>query len=432
MIKRVFYLVLLALLASFSYAQQTEKPVEFSFASLGYEDFVADSSGCQKYNFRIEKPNKEEYVVFSLKADFLPVADNHAEITVKLNNKILGNYTPSNFISGWKRILLEKRILDEENEIEICVNPKANTLKIKIYNESKVGKYLMPDIKISQYVAKDKIQVGEEFEVLVKVDNYGSREANVKIIFSPQDPEEVFPFIRILKGDLEKELLLDKCKKYDDEKCIEPATIIEKYVLRAKKNTTLSLQPSILKYTNIFGEEITMKTERTYLEIKKNIEDLNIEIFAEDNVAKANEPKEIYFKIKNGSKYSIYDIKIKPEIKNNTKNSIIRFLDNAEIKAIEEIRPDEVIEIKAIFLAKEEGTYVLSCSLIGEEKKCNNFEILVEKSFEKILVVVSIVSLLIGLLIIIYIYMISDKKGKKKEEEKKKVGKFAFKSPLKS
>ncbi len=286
--------VLLALMAVFALLPFASAKIieETAFSSLGYENFVvsgAETSGCAEYAFvsDMEKPIAErntQYTIFSVHAAFEPVAERDANISVFFNSleEAIAVLPATSFLDGWARVGLPRSVLQAENVVVVCTNTSHTTAKITVINDSKVGTYLKPDfssesgfeVTASTLTPKQE----QDFRIYVTLRNYGSEGTDVFMRYRYEHLDTAMPEIEVVEGELEKSGYISPCEERDENgMCTKPSETVFVYTAKPVRATIMTLLPAVLRYTNIFGEEITKESNR--LVIEAVLPEINIKPF---------------------------------------------------------------------------------------------------------------------------------------------------------
>ena len=392
---------------------------ENTFKELGYSDFAAEEEKCSSYLFSAANLAEGEYFVISLHADFAPILDRDARVEVLINDENKGNYRANEFRDGWLRVIAERDLLGGENNLKICLKPTSASLKITLFSDSYFGKYLMPDFyrqdSLVQEVSNESPYVGEKFEVFVTARNYGSEDAVLQLSYSLKDPEEVFPYLRIVNGNLEKEITVGKCRKYTENGCTEPGTASEKYVVKPEKSIGLLLRSATIEFTNVFGEDEIIKSNRTYMKIKNPELKIDAGISSENNLVKVGESKGLMLKVHNNSPYDVYRLKAIINAGNGA-------LSEGEIN-VGDLEANGWFEKQIIFTPEKAGKANVNCTIISEdynndELGCNGLEIIAEEK-SNIWIFAAMAMLAIAIGVYIYISGRGGKPGQKIDPAKK-------------
>ena len=385
----------------------SEKISESTFSELGYETIIADTIQCQEYEFVADVPKKEEYFVVSLHTEFLPIKDSEANIGVSLNDQKIGGYFSKDFLNDWLRLKIDKSRLHEENLLKVCLKPSESAVKVVLHKDSMFGTYLLPDFSAEGAFTKELSDnepfVGEEFEVFINLKNYGSENAVLQSGHSKEKIEEIFPYLKVVRGNLWKAITIEKCRTYLEDACVEPGETSTSYIMKSEKAINLLLFAATASYTNEFGEEITIESNRTFLNVRKPELEIIATLYSQDNEMKINESKEITLRLENNSPYSAYNLEAN------------LFADNLSLSletiSIEKIEPNSSKELVFSVSSLESGKAEINCEIIGQDynksASCETIEILV-KGEEDYSWLVSVGALVL-VSVAVYFYILSKK-----------------------
>jgi hypothetical protein len=336
---------------------------ETAFSELGYSEFAADHTLCRTHDFLAKPPQQGEYFVISLHSAFIPLEDSEAKVTVSLNGSSLGAFLAADFTDGWLRIDAGNQVADGGNALKVCLRPSESSVRIVLHNDSGFGTYLMPDFRKEWAFTKDLSDnspyTGEEFTVTITLRNYGSEDANAEIRHASGDIEETFPYLRVVRGELEKSLVVGKCRKYSKGECVEPETASMSYTVKSEKAINLLLLPAVAVYTNAFGEETELKSNRAFLDIRIPEAEIKASLLAPENDAEAGAEKEITLRLENTGPYAVYNLTVGLEAENLSTAAGTLLVDAVE--------PHSAVERTITVEAQSAGEAILGCSVSAED-----------------------------------------------------------------
>ncbi|MCR4369505.1 MAG: hypothetical protein NUV67_06400 [archaeon] len=264
-------LILAIALILLSYISVAGTVNEFTFKSQGYEDFYIndfEAFDCKRYDFVSQDLNAGQFPVFSLRAEFLPASGRNAFLTVYFNDdNALAKLTKQEFTQGVARIWLPREKFFETNNLKVCGNTSLSVNIIKVSSDSSVGVYETAYFPkkgglVMELDSYEQI-VGNEFIARAVAKNYGSENAQVMLTYRKDYLEENTPEVTVLKGETTREGVVPKCTRYDSQgECNSPGELSIEYVLVTNRAVPLTLLPPIMTYTNIFGEEQRVESNR--------------------------------------------------------------------------------------------------------------------------------------------------------------------------
>lgn len=400
------YLSLFFLLAA-SYMAFAGTITEQSFNSAGYKDFyINDANGFSCTTFVVNTPdlNGEVFPVFSLRAKFLPKSVGNPIIKVYLNDSSepLGEYFPHNFSNGTVRIVLPREQLRASNNLKVCGKPAPEN-SIWINADSTFGLYHMPyfppikglELGLETYHPK----VGVPFELIATARNHGSEDAFVSLSYRRIDLREALPEASVLDGETSKTGVVRRCqKKGQNAECIVPGELEISYKAVANKPVPMTLLPAVMLYTNVFGEEEIVVSNRP-----------NIGAVDTNRVV-------TQILLENDKGFSGQKMPIRVLVKNTgveARNVVVILKTGLEVlgpdsQTVNTLREGETIELQFEGRARQAGTYNIGCAFKYEDREaeCASTNLLVETQPITLQLVAAIALTLLGIAVFIYFYYI--------------------------
>ena len=274
------FAVVLAVLALFAGSALAGTYRETEIGDLGYPEFSvegAGNQGCTEMEFlRTDDLNYETQPIFSIHAEFLPVAGKQDEMSVFLNGKSepVSILKPKDFINGWARVRLPFSELKNENNLNTCIRVGDTATKITIHNDSKIGYYSKPDFESDGAfyikVTPASPDFLDEFRVDVVLRNYGNEDSNIVLKYRKDYLERETPETQLVRGKTIINTIIEKCTERDSGgKCTNPHEVSFSYYLRPKVIGMISLLPAIVEYTNNFGELSVVESNRPNVIIRE-------------------------------------------------------------------------------------------------------------------------------------------------------------------
>ncbi len=385
---------------------------ESSLAELGYENFEimgANIEKCTEMNFVLSFDlNEGVYPVFSLHSSFGPGLGKEAKINIYLNDdeNEVADIALENLGNGWARIDLPRKKLKEVNVLKICGKTSSSITNITILNDSAIGNYSKPDFLLlgafTKTISKEKPKVGEEFDIIVSLRNFGSEGANVSIKYREPELENEMPQIKIIRGETYLTSVIPKCRQRDVEtKCIEPGIVSFKYTVKVADAMQMTLLPAILTYTNIFGEETAAESNRLTITVVQPEIKLKAYLLVGKDLLLSGEKTWLKLIVKNEGVDPLYNI--------------VAGLDADEALTVEGktlmeigmILPNKTLEFDFNITATAAGSYAVGCNLTYLdynviETDCNR--IIVEFKEKEIGPVIMGAGVLLFIGIIVYVY----------------------------
>lgn len=341
---------------------------ENSLGALGYSDFIvsgADRNVCTEYAF--VKPadmNRMAYPVLSIHAQFAPVESGGADVSVYLNNdeNAVSVMRADKFTNGWARFNLPWELLEEKNTVKVCARTSFTTTEIKVLKDSVLGYYMKPDFErkgaFTKMIEVKTPKPGQVFEIKMRLFNYGSEGAKVKMLYRRSVLEERLPELVFVKGDTTFEATIPPCISRDaDANCIVPSEVGFSYFAMAKKAEQMTLLPAILNYENVFGENVEQESNRQTITVVQPEIRVKAFLLVEGNAQKVGEAGKATLGVKNEGIDTLYNI-----------SAVVLPQQGLQIEgngraAISSIAPGETKYVDFSLGAGQAGSYGLGCRL---------------------------------------------------------------------
>ncbi len=231
---------------------------EFGFSGISVDG--TDQNGCQDMTFLVDENDlvAGNYGILSLKADFLPVASEDANVSVYINYDVNGvSVESTKFKNGWFRWNLSADQLKKDVYVQVCAQTSNSTTRIDVSDESVFGVYQKPVFTKTDFVKRIQrtdLLVGEEFEITVSLTNSGSEAVDVNVFY--KKPYVPYDAILYVKGQ----------SQYLGT--IAPGKTVEySYIGKSTKSGMVTVPAAIVTFTNIFGEEETLISNYPVIQI---------------------------------------------------------------------------------------------------------------------------------------------------------------------
>lgn len=265
-------LVLFAFLIALMFSAGTasaEILKERTFQESGINAFEVKGAAieeCRSFNFLFEQEFNRQGVfpVLVLEAKFEPPLNvlpkfNAASIKVFLNNEIkeLREIKTRHFFNNIASVMLPRERLERQNTIKVCLKTSDGITGIKITENSKIGYYKLGFIEEESFektVETTEPIIGQEVKVRVRIKNPGSESLKVETSFRKEDLD----IVQIIKGDSDFSGFI----KEGEEKILE-------YFVKLKIAGQVSLVPATLKFENIFGEIVELRSKQPTIIVKE-------------------------------------------------------------------------------------------------------------------------------------------------------------------
>src|SRR3989344_912613 len=343
---------------------------EFNFRPQGYSDlYISDFNGEKCANFEFLSPGQIDgrvYPILSLKAQVSPAPKNSSKIAVTFNRTKLGEIGYADFKEGVARIQVPQGLMDNTNTVKVCGTVMGSTNTIRVLADSVFGIYsgaYFPQGKGFKMDLETYLPfVGAPFEITATARNYGTEDINVFLSYRKAELERAAPEVSVLEGETSKTGAVQKCKKWDSENnCTQPGEFGISYFIVAHKAVPFTLLPSVMKFTNVFGEEETVLTNRPDLGAIEPPHKISAKVALDNDKLYTGSNIPIKITVQNISKQRVGNIVVGPktglEITGET------------TKTIPSLEPNQ--EQDVIFTAKAltAGNYELGCSALYESRE---------------------------------------------------------------
>ena len=361
--------LLLIILIFFGYITYAAPVEEFSFSEQGYTDFYineADSFDCTRYDFIYENDlNSGLFPIISLKVNFSPQSSGEATTTVYFNNdEPIAELKSSDFLNGVARISIPISDIRENNNLRVCGKTSFSINSIKISADSTFGVYsnsFFPEedgfeLELETY----QPIVGVPFKVDAIVRNYGSEDVEVELTYRKEELEENTPEVTVLSGDTTNSGLVPKCEERENGACIVPGIYKISYVMVANRAVPLTLLPAQMSYTNIFGEEVHLQTNRPHIEAFIAPHQLTSQTFLDNDNPFTGETIPVRILIRNISTSRVVQTVITLKTGLEIIGEEFRVIDSLESGQTSEV----VFNVKGI----TQGDYNLGCNITYNDK----------------------------------------------------------------
>jgi len=400
--------ILLLTLLLFGYITSASPFVEFSFEEQGYSDFYINGSGtydCTRYDFVYSQDlNAGLFPIFSLQAEFSPNLESDASIIVFFNSdESMVELKSTDFSNKVARIRIPREKITENNNLRVCGSTSFSVNSIKISPESTFGVYSAPFFpeETGFMLELETYQpiVGIPFKIDAVAKNYGSKDAEVSLSYRRDELEESLQEITILAGDTSNKGVAPKCQERNEaEECVVPGEYRISYNAVANKAVPMTLLPAQLSFTNIFGEEEKLQSDRPSIEAVQQEHRLSAQIFTDKDNPKIGEAIPLKIKIKNTSTARVNNISIMLESGLEVigkESEMLPFLDAGQSTEL-------TFNAKGI----NKGEYALGCTVAYEDKilECAQTTVLLESEELSTEILIGIGFALIALAVFAYYY----------------------------
>lgn len=364
--KKITSILLFLFVASFANATVI---TEATLVELGYESFSisgANIEGCVEYSFaQAIDLNNAVYVVFSLRASFAPISEGDANITVYLNDGLdaVAELETDDFYNGWARVILPREGVGKRNTLRVCGATSFQITQIEILDDSKIGNYFMPDFSrigsFTKLIAVEEPKIGEEFPIAVTLLNYGSEAADVFLRYRRETLDDAMPEIQVVKERTSLTATVPECQQRDEEtNCIIPGEVHFEYTVKTTRAVQMTMLPAILRYTNIFGDEVFMESNRQTIRVVLPEIRIRAFILSNKDSLKIGEKNKVAVVVKNEGKDTLYNIAIRLDSPEELD------IEGSTNMSIASINPDETREFDFNVNTNVPGSYKIGCDIL--------------------------------------------------------------------
>ncbi len=375
------FFIFFALIA-LSYITSAATMQEFGFNDLGYKDFHISGPGIEKcadfdFIYRGEL-NARAFEVLSLRAGFAPDEKSGAKIAVHFNGGKISELGSEDFANGIARVQMPPGKLREKNSVGVCAKTSSIVNDITVYADSKFGVYdgaFFPNgdgykLELETY----EPLAGVPFRVEAVASNYGTEDAYVTLSYRKLELERAAPEVSVLDGETTKSGTAPKCIEWNDGgTCAKPGRFGISYYVVAHKAVPFTLLPSVMRFTNIFGEEQAMLTNRPDLGAVEPPQKLSAKVALSNDKLYTGSEIPLKITVQNISRERVQNISI------SAKTGLELVGDGT--KVAESLEPnqsqDAVFEVRG----PAEGAYAVGCSVEYESRvlECETASVTLQK-----------------------------------------------------
>ncbi|HNV00924.1 MAG TPA: hypothetical protein PKK60_00650 [archaeon] len=257
-------------LINFNFAYQANLE-EFGFKGLLLENH--SKKVCAPVSIDLSSFNEQGEGILSLNAKFDGVEGDSSFISVKINEDDELIFWPEYFSkNGYARVFLPN-LSTQKIDLEICLVTGGATEKAELLKTSFVGLYDTPVLEIDT-VSPESIFLGEKARMKIFLKNNGSKDANYFVQFVSKDLRTLLDITSfdIIDGSSSATGIIRAGETQEFEFAIIPSKI-----------SAYNLPNSIVKFTNIFGEEQIITSKHPQLlvldpkQIKLNLTSFDLE-----------------------------------------------------------------------------------------------------------------------------------------------------------
>lgn len=402
-------LVILCLLA-LSYITYAGTVQEINFGQNGFKDFYINGSSvydCTTFSFPFAPDaNGEVFHMLSLKADLPSQQKSSATVAVFFNgDEKLAELRSKDFGNGFARIEIQKEKLRSSNSVKICARTSSLPGTVKISSESYFGSYTGTHFPQEKGVRLEletyTPYVGIPFSIDAVAKNFGTEDAQVMLTYRKQELEENTPEISVLKGETSKQGIAPKCERWENSQCTKPGEYRISYSIVANKAVPFTLLPAVLTFTNVFGEEQGMLSNRPNLGALDPPHKISVTSALGNDKAFAGENIKLAIRVQNISKQRVSRISVRAQSGLETSDENPKIIDSLGI--------GQSVDLTFNAKASKAGTYSLGCIAEHEGRtlECDTANVTVQEGIEA-KVIASVLLALVSAGVFAYFYFKKD------------------------
>jgi hypothetical protein len=303
------------------------------------------------------------------------------------------------FKAGWARFSLPKEMLQELNQLEVCMHTTQSITKIEVLEDSIIGIYRMADFSredsLEKVVGRGTLTVNRPFTVTIVARNYGAGDANVFIDYRIV----AMPRVELIEGETRFQGVIP-AYNFDTN---QPGMASLNHKLFPKEEIRMTLPRATLTYTDIFGDKI---------EVKSTQPDLYVE--------RIDKPVEGLFVLENAFNAVGEEVEVKLVFKNNLGDevqNIAVYIEGSEglevdkkVDVVTSLEGQASTQIELKVKAEEAGAYALKCDIVFRDENiesipCPEEVIYFEQEKADVLLLAGAALAAVALLIYLFIYL---------------------------
>ena len=369
-----------------------------TYTFQGFEIATPSSSMCETFTF---KPFEgydavENDTLLNLDIEFFPASDFDSNVTVHVVNTqhdlLQTIYARDIATTKHVHVLIPAEVQSTAGTtIQVCGNSSPTLQRMYVSSNGSVGLYQQPHFDRAQdfetrVVTPERI-LGQEVEAHVFIRNSGSRPANVHVDYREYD----VPYLPLLKGETGFDATLEPG---------QARTIT--YFIKPLRAVDLALPPAVLTYTNIFGEEQKIESNRAQVRVKQPEFNVKGVFLLNQTHAYVNEPVDVRWLAQNDGIDPLYGLSATFFISPTIETEMPRIL-------IAELFPAKAESRGSTLRFSKPGTYTLGCVLFQESNpelhtNCQGTTLTITEDNRLITLLLSLMLVIIGIGVYAYIY----------------------------
>lgn len=233
---------------------------EKTLSTSGFSGLLVDGSSqtrCDDFSFEpfTGYPQSGNDTILTLNMETLPLNDNDSNVQVFMNDELFQTIHSRDLLDNGNihlRIPAERQ--ENENTIRVCGSTSSVTQRVIVRNDTRMGLYQLARFDsltaFQTVIAGEKPLLGDPIAIELTLTNLGGEATNVVIDYRKYELD----YIPLLQGEtgFVGTILPGETKKLS-------------YNIKPLRAVSILLPPAVLKYTNIFGEDITQESTRAFL-----------------------------------------------------------------------------------------------------------------------------------------------------------------------
>ncbi len=409
--KRIF--VIIGSLAVLFFAWNVNALVleEKDLSSLGFFPIIAspNTTHCQSFSFSPFEGYAEEGndTVLTLNVEMIPQGDPDANVSVFVNDERFRVIHANDLLSnGNVHVMIPaEEQTNPSTKITVCGTESPESQKLTISNTTKIGIYQQARFDTREsfqtLLAGKEPVLGDEISVQVFVSNTGGESTSVSIDYRKYELD----YVPLLKGETGFQGII-----------LPGETKILTYTIKPLRAVSILLPPAVLKYTNIFGEEIIQESTRPFLLVEPPAFNVRGVFLVPQVRVNVNEPVTVQWVVQNDGIAPVEGI-------NATFNVYPQGNISPSTSTVSLLSPAKAVSHPFTLTFSQPGIYTLGCTLTLPREPvlttgCQSATIEVVQPNNSIALFFSLILLLIAMGVYAYIYVLPNRPAVKPSSPK--------------
>lgn len=366
-----------------------------TYAFPGFEIASPSTQHCETITFSpfLDYNHALNDTLLNLGIEFSPATDFDSNVTISSNNQLIQTIYSRDFIGKNKAHVLIPTQIQQKNgtTLTICGNSSPSLQRLYVSSSGSLGLYQQPHFDRARdfetvVVTPERI-LGQEVQVNVFVRNSGALPASVHVDYRKYD----VPYLPLLKGETGFDTTLEPN---------ESRTIT--YYIKPLRSVDLALPPAVLTYTNIFGEEERIESNRAQVRVKQPEFNVKGVFLLNQTHARVNEPIDVRWLAQNDGIDPLYGLSATYVVSPEGGVTLPRMM-------IPELLPSKAESRGFTIQFAKAGTYTLGCVIFQESNpelhtNCQGTTITITEDNRLITLLLSLLLVVIGIGVYAYIY----------------------------